>query len=87
MSDLAADPDIYIRRAVADHAMQVFHIDREFLLILLRQMHADKDQAIRHRLQPVALRLAQVWLIWYAETAGLVETKRRQTTTATPFGE
>src|SRR5207244_4740533 len=73
MSDLAADPDIYIRRAVADHAMQIFHIDREFLLILLRQLHKDTDKAIRHRLHPVALRLAQVWLIWYAETAGLVD--------------
>lgn len=78
---------MYIRRAVADHAMQVFYIDREFLLILLRQMHKDTDQAIRHRLQPVALRLAQVWLIWYAETAGLVETKRRHTGTAMPYGE
>ncbi len=87
ISDLASDPDIYIRRAVADHAMQVFYIDREFLLILLRQMRKDTDQAIRHRLQPVALRLAQVWLIWYAETAGLVETKRRHTNATTPFGE
>lgn len=90
ISDLAADPDIYIRRAVADHAMQIFHIDREFLLILLRQMHKDTDQAIRHRLQPVALRLAQVWLIWYAETAGLVEskhTKRSRNKAITPFGE
>lgn len=67
--------------------MQVFYSDREFLLILLRQMHKDTDQAIRHRLQPVALRLAQVWLIWYAETAGLVDTKRRHTNAATPFGE
>ena len=48
ISDLAVDPDIYIRRAVADHAMQIFHIDREFLLILLRQMHKDTDQA-KHR--------------------------------------
>ena len=87
ISDLASDSDIYVRRAVADHTMQVFYIDREFLLILLRQMHKDTDQAIRHRLQPVALRLAQVWLIWYAETAGLVETKRRQTNATTPFGE
>ena len=86
ISDLAADADIYIRRAVADHAMQIFHIDREFLLVLLRQMHKDTDQAIRHRLQPVALRLAQVWLIWYAETAGLVDTKHGRNTTA-PFGE
>ena len=77
ISDLAVDPDMYIRRAVADHAMQIFHIDREFLLILLR-------------LQPVALRLAQVWLIWYAETAGLVDTKhtkRNQKKTLAPFGE
>jgi transcriptional regulator with XRE-family HTH domain/uncharacterized protein (UPF0147 family) len=90
ISDLAADPDIYLRRAVADHAMQLFHIDREFLLILLRQMHKDTDQAIRHRLQPVALRLAQVWLIWYAETAGLVQskhTKRSRNKAITPFGE
>ncbi len=87
ISDLASDPDIYIRRAVADHAMQVFYSDREFLLILLRQMHKDTDQAIRHRLQPVALRLAQVWLIWYAETAGLVDAKRRRTNATTPFGE
>jgi len=85
--DLATDPDIYIRRAVADHATQVFHIDREFLLILLRHMHKDSDQAIRHRLQPVALRLAQVWLIWYAETAGLVDTKRDRGNTLAPFGE
>ena len=90
ISDLAADPDIYVRRAVADHAMQIFHIDREFLLILLRQMHKDTDPAIRHRLQPVALRLAQVWLIWYAETAGLVDTKhtkRGRNKALTPFGE
>ena len=86
ISDLAADADIYIRRAVADHAMQIFHIDREFLLVLLRQMHKDTDQAIRHRLQPVALRLAQIWLIWYAETAGLVDTKHGRNTAA-PFGE
>jgi hypothetical protein len=68
----------------------VFHIDREFLLILLRQMHKDTDQAIRHRLQPVALRLAQVWLLWYAETAGLVDTKhakRSRNKAITPFGE
>ncbi len=87
ITDLATDPDIYIRRAVADHAMQIFHIDREFLLILLRHMHKDTDLAIRHRLQPVALRLAQVWLIWYAETAGLVDTKRIRNKTVTPFGE
>jgi transcriptional regulator with XRE-family HTH domain len=87
ISDLSVDPDIYIRRAVADHAMQIFHIDREFLLILLRHMHKDTDLAIRHRLQPVALRLAQIWLIWYAETAGLVDTKRSRTKTVPPFGE
>ena len=90
ISDLAVDPDMYIRRAVADHAMQIFHIDREFLLILLRQMQKDTDPAIRHRLQPVALRLAQVWLIWYAETAGLVDTKhtkRNQKKALAPFGE
>jgi len=86
IGNLATDPDLYIRRAVADHAMQIFYIDREFLLILLRQ----SDQAIRHRLQPVALRLAQVWLVWYAETAGLVEikhTRHSRNTTVTPFGE
>ena len=87
ISDLAVDSDIYIRRAVADHAMQIFHSDREFLLILLRQMHKDTDQAIRHRLQPVALLLAQVWLIWYAETAGLVDTKQSRHKAVTPFGE
>jgi hypothetical protein len=86
ISDLAVDPDIYVRRAVADHAMHIFLIDREFLLILLRLMHKDTDPAIRHRLQPVALRLAQVWLVWYAETAGLVDTKRRPRAEA-PFGE
>jgi transcriptional regulator with XRE-family HTH domain/3-methyladenine DNA glycosylase AlkC len=87
IADLATDPDIYIRRAVADHAMQIFHIDREFLLILLRHMHKDTDLAIRHRLQPVALRLAQVWLVWYAETAGLVDTKRMRNKAIAPFGE
>lgn len=86
ISDLAVDGDIYIRRAVADHAMRIFLIDREFLLILLRQMHKDSDRAIRHRLRPVALCLAQVWLTWYAETAGLVDTKRRPQTTV-PFGD
>jgi transcriptional regulator with XRE-family HTH domain len=87
ISDLATDHDIYIRRAVADHAMQLFYIDREFLLILLRLMHKDTDQAIRYRLQPIALRLAQVWLIWYAETAGLVDNKRNRHKALTPFGE
>ncbi len=87
ISGLALDPDIYIRRAVADHAMQVFHIDREFLLILLRHMHKDTDQAIRHRLQPVTLRLAQVWLTWYAETAGLIDAKRSRNKALKPFGE
>lgn len=86
VSNLALDPDIYIRRAVADHAMQILSIDREFLLILLRYLHKDTDQAIRHRLQPVALRLAQVWLTWYAETAGLIDTKRNRKSLA-PFGE
>lgn len=86
---LAADPDIPIRRAVADHAMQIFAIDREFLLALLRHMHKDPDQAIRHRLRPVALQLAEVWLIWYAETAGLVDmTRHGHTQVVTqPFGE
>ena len=74
---LAKDSDIPIRRAVADHAMQIFSIDREFLLILLRRMHKDTDQAIRHRLRPVALCLAEIWLIWYAETAGLVNATKR----------
>ena len=87
ITDLASDPDIYIRRAVADHAMQIFHIDREFLLVLLRQMHKDTDNAIRHRLQPVALCLAETWLIWYAETAGLVETKQNRRKAVSPFGE
>jgi transcriptional regulator with XRE-family HTH domain len=86
---LASDSDIPIRRAVADHAMQIFSIDREFLLILLRRMHKDTDQAIRHRLRPVALCLAEIWLVWYAETAGLVHaTKRGQTQVIKqPFGE
>lgn len=69
---LAQDPDLPIRRAVADHARQLFQIDREFLLVLLQQMHTEKDEAIRHRLRPVALQLAQVWLTWYAETAKLL---------------
>lgn len=86
---LAEDSDIPIRRAVADHSMQIFSIDREFLLILLRRMHKDPDQAIRHRLRPVALCLAEVWLIWYAETAGLVNATKRGHTEAIkePFGE
>jgi transcriptional regulator with XRE-family HTH domain len=87
ISDLAGDSDIYIRRAVADHAMQIFHIDREFLLILLRHMQKDSDLAIRLRLQPVALRLAEVWLVWYAETAGLVDTKQSRQKALAPFGE
>ena len=87
ISDLADDSDIYIRRAVADHAMQIFHIDREFLLIVLRHMQKDPDPAIRRRLQPVALRLAEIWLVWYAETAGLVDTKQRRQKTLAPFGE
>lgn len=82
---LASDSDIHIRRTVADYAMHLFHIDREFLLTILQYLHQDRDQAIRHRLQPVSLRLAQVWLLWYAETAGLVRTTGRKTTT--PFGE
>ncbi len=87
ISNLAIDPDIYIRRAVADHAMQIFHVDREFLLVLLRLMHKDTDNAIRHRLQPVALCLAETWLIWYAETAGLVEIKQNRRKAVSPFGE
>lgn len=85
MLTLASDSDVHIRRTVADYAMQLFHIDREFLLAILRHLHQDRDQAIRHRLQPVALRLAQVWLVWYAETAGLVRTTKRRS--GTPFGE
>jgi transcriptional regulator with XRE-family HTH domain len=69
---LADDSDIHMRRTVADHTMQIFSIDREFLLELLRRMHKENDQVIRYRLRPVALRLAQTWLIWYAETAKLV---------------
>jgi hypothetical protein len=40
-------------------------------------------------LRPVALRLAQVWLIWYAETAKLVSFTKRGETQAInrPFGE
>lgn len=87
ISDLAGDADVYIRRAVADHAMQIFHIDREFLLVLLRQMQKDSDPAIRLRLQPVALRLAEVWLVWYAETAGLVNPKQSRQKALAPFGE
>lgn len=87
ISRLAVDSDLYIRRAVADHAMQIFQIDREFLLILLRLMHKDTDRVIRRRLQPVALRLAQVWFIWYAETAGLVDTSHRNHKMAMPFGK
>ncbi len=82
---LAKDSDIHIRRTVSDYAMQLFHIDREFLMTLLRHLHQDRDQAIRHRLHPVALQLAELWFVWYAETAGLVHTTRRKT--ATPFGE
>ena len=86
---LAGDPDVPIRRAVADHAMHIFAIDREFLLVLLRRMHQETDQAIRHRLRPVALQLAEVWLIWYAETAGLVDMTRRghSQVMKQPFGE
>lgn len=90
ISTLATDQDIYIRRAVADYATQMFYIDREFLLILLRQMHKDRDPAIRNRLQPVVLRLAQIWLTSYAETAGLIDVKhakRTRTEAAMPFGE
>jgi hypothetical protein len=86
---LSEDPDIPIRRTVADHATQIFSLDREFLLILLRKMHKDADQAIRHRLRPVALCLAEVWLIWYAETAGLVNATKRGHTEVLkePFAE
>ena len=74
ISTLATDPDIYIRRAVADHLMHILLIDREFLLVLLRRMQKDTDQTVRQRLQSVALHLAQVWLTWYAEAAGLIDT-------------
>ena len=86
---LAGDSDVPIRRAVADHAMQIFAIDREFLLVLLKHMQKETDPAIRHRLRPVALQLAEVWLIWYAETAGLVDMNRRGHTQVVkqPFGE
>ncbi len=90
ISRLATDPDIFIRRAVADYTAQIFYIDREFLFILIRDMHKDKDQAIRNRLQPVALRLAQLWLTSYAETAGLIETrptKRPRNEVTALFGE
>lgn len=86
---LAGDPDVPIRRAVADHTMQIFAIDREFLLVLLKRMQKETDPAIRYRLRPVALQLAEVWLIWYAETAGLVDMNRRGHTQVVkqPFGE
>src|SRR5205823_13604751 len=86
---LAGDPDVPIRRAVADHAMQVFAIDREFLLVLLKRMQGETDPAIRLRLRPVALQLAEVWLIWYAETAGLIDLRRRRHAQVVnqPFGE
>lgn len=86
---LAGDSDVPIRRAVADHAMQIFAIDREFLLVLLKRMQKETDPAIRHRLRPVALQLAEVWLIWYAETAGLVDMNRRGHVQVVkqPFGE
>jgi 3-methyladenine DNA glycosylase AlkC len=87
ITELAVDPDVHIRRAVADHAMQLFSIDREFLLILLQQMQKDPDQAIRHRLRPVALRLAEVWLVWYAQTAELIDMKAGRTKVIRPFGE
>lgn len=56
--------------------MQIFQIDREFLFVLLRLMHKDTDQVIRHRLQPIALHLAQAWFTWYAEMAELIDTKQ-----------
>jgi hypothetical protein len=40
------------------------------------RMHEDTDRVILHRLQPVALGLAQVWLTWYAETAGLIHLRQ-----------
>jgi hypothetical protein len=74
---LASDRDVPIRRAVADHAMQLFYIDREFLLLVLKEMRNEKDQAIRYRLRPAALRLAEIWLVLHAETAGLVGSHRK----------
>ena len=87
ITELATDADVHFRRAVADHAMQIFHIDREFLLILLQHMHKDPDQAIRHRLRPIALRLAEIWLVQYAATATLVDTRVDRTKAIRPFGE
>lgn len=86
---LAEDTDVLIRRAVADHAMQMFSIDREFLQIVLKRMYKDTDPAIRHRLRPVALCLAETWLIRYAETAGLVNATKQGHVQAIkqPFGE
>jgi 3-methyladenine DNA glycosylase AlkC len=87
ISSLAADSDLYIRRAVVDHAMHLLSLDREFLLTLLQQMHRDTDPAIRYRLRPVALRLAEVWLVWYAQTVRLVGTVPGSRRAAKPFGE
>ena len=86
---LLDEPDILFHRAVADHAIDIFSIDREFLFILLQRMHKDKDQVIRHRLRPVALRLAQVWLMWYAETAKLIDLPKKGAghILQSPFGE
>lgn len=77
ISSLATDSDIFIRRAVADHIMQIFRIDREFVFILLRHLHKDKDQAIRSRLQPVVFHLAEIWLTSYAETIGLIDIRQK----------
>jgi hypothetical protein len=86
---LLEEPDLSFHRAVADHAMEIFSIDREFLLLLLQRMHKEKDRVIRHRLRPVALRLAQVWLIWYAETTKLIDLPKKSHTQILkpPFGE
>jgi hypothetical protein len=75
ISVLATDEDIFIRRALAENAMQLFYTDRDFLLKLLKMMHKDKDHLVRLHLQPVALNLAQFWLSGYAEAAGLIERK------------
>lgn len=86
---LLDESDILFHRAVADHAMELFSIDREFLFLLLQRVHKEKDQIIRHRLRPVALRLAQVWLIWYAETAKLIDEPSKSSTYVlkSPFEE
>ncbi|WP_297157393.1 hypothetical protein [Thermogemmatispora sp.] len=87
ISCLAGETDLYIRRAVADRAMHILSLDREFLLTLLQQMHRDADPAIRYRLRPVALRLAEIWLVWYAHTVRLLGAFPASRRTTRPFGE